>query len=139
MDTFEANLSDLQPSQLYICSDKLAEVARSMRTEQDSSIDPLPVTRLGPRTVLTDGHTRAFAAFVQGRRYVQVYWETDRLDWEAYEACVQWCLQERIHSVADLHARIVTAEQYEELWYKRCRAMHGRLAAQRKRSINGWD
>ena len=56
MSTFEANLSDLQPSQLYICSEKLAEEERSMRTEQGLSVDPLPVKRLGPRTVLTDGH-----------------------------------------------------------------------------------
>jgi len=132
MDTFEANLCDLQPSQLYICSDKLAEVERSIRTEQGSLIDPLPVKRLGPRTVLTDGHTRAFAAFLQGRRYVRVYWENDGLDWEAYETCVQWCLQEGVRSVADLQTRVVTAEQYEELWYKHCRAMHERLAMQRK-------
>ena len=132
MDTFEANPTDLQPSQLYICSDKLAEVERSMRTQQDSSIDPLPVKRLGPRPVLTDGHTRAFVAFLQGRTYVRVYWETDQLDWEAYEACVQWCLEKGIRSVADLQTRVVTAEQYEELWCKRCHVLHARLATQRK-------
>ena len=132
MDTFEANLSDLQPSQLYICLDKLAEVERSMGCTQGWSMDPLPLKRLGPRIALTDGHTRALAAFRRGRSSLLAYWETDQLDWEAYEVCVQWCLQEGIHSVADLQSRVVTADQYEELWYKRCRAMHRRLAAQRR-------
>jgi len=58
---------------------------------------------------------------------VPVYWDTDELDWEAYGVCVQWCLQEGIHSVLDLQTRVVTAEQYEELWIKRCRAMHEEL------------
>ena len=132
MRTFKANLNDLQPSQLHIYSDKLAEVERSMGCTRGCSMDPLPVRRLGPRTVLTDGHTRALAAFRQGRSSVLAYWETDELDWEAYEVCVQWCLQEGIHSVADLQTRVVTAEQYEELWYTRCRAMHERLSTQRE-------
>ena len=73
MKTFEANLSDLQPSQLYICSDKLAAVERSLTENAASEIDPVPVKRLGARIVLTDGHTRAFAAFRQYRRTVDQY------------------------------------------------------------------
>ena len=134
MGTFNANLSDLQPSQLYICSAKLAAVERSIDRQRACSIDPLPVKRLRSKIVLTDGHTRAFAAFQRGRECVPAYWEKDQLNWEAYEVCVEWCLEEGIRSVADLRSRVVTAKQYEELWYKRCRAMHERLA---RNAMNG--
>ena len=133
MRTFQANLDDLQPSQLYICSDKLAAVERAMERTESAAINPLPVKRLGPRTVLTDGHTRAFAAFRQGSRSVPACWDTDDLDWEAYEICVEWCLEEGVRMVADLQTRLVTAEQYEELWLTRCRVMHEQLAEQRRR------
>jgi hypothetical protein len=137
--TFAAKLSDLQPSQLYVSADKLACIERALTGEQPPAIEPLPLKRLGPRTVLTDGHTRALAAFRAGCRSVPVYWETDELDWEAYEICVHWCLQAGIYSVADLQARVVTAEQYEELWYERCRAMHRWLAEQRRSGTRSND
>jgi len=100
MDNFKANLADLQPSQLYISAEKLREVERSLGSDELGTIDPLPLKGLGGRTVLTDGHTRAFAAYRQGWECVLVYWDTDELDWEAYEICVRWCLEEGIHSVA---------------------------------------
>lgn len=136
METFEINLVDLQPSQLYISADKLAKVERSVR---DATVrpEPLPVKQLGARIVLTDGHTRAFAAYRVGARSIPVHRETDELDWEAYEICVQWCLDEGIRSIADLQTKIVTADQYEGLWYARCRALHERLARQRATGRDG--
>jgi hypothetical protein len=134
MKAFEANLDDLQPSQLYISSDKLAAVERTMREHESWHDAPVSVKRLASRTVLTDGHTRALAAFRQGRGTIRAYWETEELDWEAYQVCVQWCVDEGIQSVADLEARIVTAKQYEELWLKRCRFMHDALNLQRNNS-----
>ena len=134
MAAFDASLAELQPSQLYICAEKLAEVERSLRSASGWPVEPVPVKRLGARTVLTDGHTRAFAAFQQGWESVPAYWETDELDWEAYEICVEWCHQEGIYSVGDLRSRTITADRYEVLWYERCRAMRERLAGQRKSS-----
>ena len=128
-EEFEVDLSELQPSQLYICADKLAEV---VQTPGGPALDPVPVRRLGPRTVLTDGHTRAFAAFRAGRSRIAAYWETDELDWEAYEICVRWCDEAGIRSIADLADRVVAAEDYEELWYERCRAMHRELQSKRE-------
>ena len=128
-DIFEIDLRELQPSQLYICSDKFAEVTQS---SGEHILDPVPVRRLCSKTVLTDGHTRAFAAFQAGHSMIAAYWETDELDWEAYEICVRWCVQDGIHSIADLAGRVVTADDYEELWYKRCRAMHQELQSKRE-------
>lgn len=131
MEPFEAALGDLQPSQLYINADKLTEVQCERDEEPGSSVVPLPVKRLGGRIVLTDGHTRALAAHLQGRTVVAVCPDADDLDWEAYEICVGWCLDEGIRAIADLEPRVVAAEQYEELWIERCRSMHRELAAQR--------
>ena len=132
MNNFEVNLSDLQPSQLYICLDKLAVVERETITNCESSFSPLPVKMIASRITLTDGHTRALAARRRGCKSVQVYWDRDELDWESYEICVQWCIDANIHSVLDLESRIVTVAQYAELWIERCSAMHARLASLRK-------
>jgi hypothetical protein len=130
MQTFAVNLADLQPSQLYISAEKLARAERAMR-DAGTGPEPLPVRQFGPRTVLTDGHTRALAAHRAGATSIAVYAETDELDWEAYEICVQWCLEEGIRSIADLEAKIVPPDRYEVLWYARCRALHEQLARQR--------
>ena len=132
MDTFEASLADLQPSQIYICRDKLAKVEQAMTDVGWDRIEPVPVKRLGARLVLTDGHTRAVAALRQGRKTILACWENEDLDWEAYEICVAWCLAEGIQSIADLASRIVSRDEYEKLWYERCRALHRRLAEQRE-------
>ncbi|MGC9336201.1 MAG: hypothetical protein ACP5JJ_18820, partial [Anaerolineae bacterium] len=92
---------------------------------------PLPVKRLGGRVVLTDGHTRAFVAWQSGRTEVEVEWDRDELDWEAYELCVAWCEAEGIHKVADLAHRIVPPEEYAVVWLERCARMQRQLAAER--------
>jgi len=125
-------LADLQPSQLFISTEKLGEVLRAF---DPSRLEPLPVKRLGRDVVMTDGHTRAFAAFLCGLREVPILWDEDALDWEAYEICVTWCREEGIHSVADLVGRVIGPAEYEDRWLRRCREMHEQLAA--KRSAGG--
>ena len=90
------------------------------------TIEPLPVKKLASKIVLTDGHTRAFAAFLRGETSLWVYWDDDPLDWAAYEVCVDWCLAAGIHSVAGLQSRIISTEAYDELWLERCRRRFGR-------------
>jgi hypothetical protein len=119
-------LADLQPSQLYLNEAKVASVKK-----EAGALPPLPVKRLGGRVVLTDGHTRAFVAWQAGRAEVEVEWDRDELDWEAYELCVAWCEAEGIHTVADLAHRIVPPEEYAVVWLERCARMQRRLAAER--------
>lgn len=129
--TFTMKLDKIQPSQLFISSAKLSEVMRSFSSQ---SIEPIPVKKLGNHVVFVDGHTRAFAAFLHGLSEVPVYWEVDELDWDAYEICVEWCLKDGIHTIADLKNRIVSHEEYEVLWLKRCERMQHDLEAKRKRA-----
>lgn len=123
-------LNELQPSQLYISTAKLAEVLRSSDLAQ---IEPVPVRRLGDDLVMTDGHTRAFSAHLSGATEIATTPEEDELDWEAYEICVRWCKEEGIRWVGDLVGRVVGPEEYETVWRGRCAAMHRELAEKRTR------
>jgi len=139
-NTFTVNLLDLQPSQLYISSQKLAKVLEITDFSKPESLGPLPIKRLGGKTILTDGHTRAFAAFRSGLVCIRVFWDTDNLDWEAYQICVDWCMQEGIHTIADFESRVVDSEAYEELWNKRCDIMHRKLEEERRLGHRpSWD
>jgi len=125
-------LDRLQPSQLYISQEKLSAVQGATDFSRPEGIRPIPVKELGGLQVMTDGHTRAFAAYLAGLKDVPTYVDPDDLDWEAYQICVDWCQAEGIHSVADLADRVVYAEDYERLWYDRCRAMQADLAEKRR-------
>lgn len=129
---FPFPLAALQPSQLYINQEKLNILQETIDFSDLSAIPPLPIKTINDEIVMTDGHTRAYAAYLAGQKYVPAFWDQDDLDWEAYQICVDWCRQEGIHSVADLEGRVVSAEDYERLWYQRCREMQEKLADARK-------
>jgi hypothetical protein len=122
-------LDQIQPSQLYINTQKLAQVMAWWEPPRLVTLTPVPIKRLNGRVIYTDGHTRAFAAYQQGFTKVPVVWDEDELDWEAYQICVDWCLEVGIHTVMDLQRRVIPPEAYEHLWIGRCRRMHDRLEA----------
>ena len=47
--------------------------------------------------------------------------------------CVDWCKNEGIFTIADLTSRVITHEDYEILWYNRCKDMQNELITQRKK------
>jgi len=130
-------LDELQPSQLFISSEKLARVIRCLDSEGLESLEPLPIKELDGRIILTDGHTRAFAAFLRGLVEVPVSWDEDELDWEAYRICVAWCQEAGVRTVVDLADRILVPEDYELLWLGRCRQMQLQLASRRQARQEG--
>ncbi|MGQ9538028.1 MAG: hypothetical protein ACUVTE_00355 [Candidatus Bathycorpusculaceae bacterium] len=86
--TFMVKLNKIQPTQLFISSDKLSEVLRTVDPQKPKSIEPIPIKKLGNEIIFVDGHTRAFAAFLLGFTGVPVYWEDEELDWDAYKIFV---------------------------------------------------
>ena len=88
--------------------EKFDKVKEAIAFARPSELKPLPVKQIAGCLVLTDGHTRALAAFFAGFRRLKVKWDTDDEDWRAYEVCVQWCKQENIVLIADLAPRIVS-------------------------------
>ena len=128
---FLLRLDEIQPTQLYISAQKLAEVLRGFDAARPATVEPFPVKRLDDELVLTDGHTRAFAAFLCGLSEIRAYWDEDDLDWEAYRICVQWCRADGIRSVKDLVGRVVGPREYQQKWLDRCAEMHRELSAKR--------
>ena len=120
---FVMRLDEIQPSQLFISSEKLSQVMKDFDPLSPESLEPIPVKKSGNRVIFTDGHTRALTAFLCGLSEVRVFWDEDELDWEAYEICVEWCKEERIHTIAELKDRIIPPEEYEMLWLKKCEEM----------------
>jgi hypothetical protein len=129
---FMMKLDEIQPSQLYISSEKLNEVMKTIEPKKPEEIEPIPIKKLGSRIVFVDGHTRAFAAFLHGFPVIPVYWEDEELDWDAYAICVEWCLKEGICTIADLKSRVVSQKDYEILWYKRCEEMQQDLVKRKQ-------
>jgi hypothetical protein len=125
-------LSGLQPSQLYISRQKLAALQARVDFSKTQDITPVPVKYLDRRWVMTDGHTRAFAAHSAGLREIPTLLEEDDLDWEAYRICVDWCQEVGITEIADLEGRILEAGDYDEKWLTRCEIMQQGLAEGRK-------
>jgi hypothetical protein len=123
----------LQPSQLYICRKKLAHILRQFDPANPAVLPPIPVIRLDNRIVMTDGHTRAYAAMLSGWDEVPVHWDEDELDLEAYQICVEWCLEENITSARCLLGRLIDEEAYQVKWLDRCQKMQEDLEEKRSR------
>jgi len=135
-NTFQMKLDSIQPSQLYISSEKLNSIMKILRKSKQKLVEPIPVKKLGNQVVFVDGHTRAFAAFLLGFSEIPVYWEDEELDWDEYEVCVRWCKEEGIHSIADLKNRVVSPKDYQVLWLDRCGNMQKDLEEKRKAQKN---
>ncbi|MFP4609292.1 MAG: GNAT family N-acetyltransferase [Candidatus Aenigmatarchaeota archaeon] len=114
----EVNISEVQPSQLYLSSRKLEEM------DDESDLEPLPIKRIGDRVFFTDGHHRAHTLFERGIEKVEVYEDHDDLDWLAYLICVDWCEKEGLRDIGDLNDRIIDEESFKEAWIGRCQRMH---------------
>ena len=129
---FMMKLDKIQPSQLYISSEKLNEVMKAFDPAKPRTIEPIPIKKLGGKIIFVDGHTRAFAAFLSGFAEIPVYWEDEELDWDAYAICIEWCKKEGIRTIADLKGKVVHQKDYEILWYRRCEEMQRDLAKRKQ-------
>jgi 8-oxo-dGTP pyrophosphatase MutT (NUDIX family) len=117
---FEVPLTELQPSQLYISQHKMQLARGWFGPEDRASFDPIPVKLYRGRYMMTDGHTRAVVAALAGWETVPVTLDDDPLDLLAYAECVRWCDEAGLKCAADLTGRIISHEDYETLWHKRC-------------------
>ena len=121
------SLYEIQPSQLYINSMKLENVLSWFKSENTNYYDAIPIKKLNNKVIFTDGHTRAYAAHLKGISEIKVYWDEDDLDWNAYQICVDWCINENINSIKNLDKRVILNEEYKVLWLEKCRKMHEEL------------
>ncbi|MHA1135175.1 MAG: hypothetical protein ACTSSE_01670 [Candidatus Thorarchaeota archaeon] len=131
MDHFLLLIDQIQLSQIYISSVKLAEVMKAFESGKEDELEPIPIKEIDGNLVSTDGHTRLLAWFLHGHKDVACVWEDTEMDWDAYRICVQWCEQEGIGTIADLKDRILGPEEYQVLWLDRCRVMQDELKESR--------
>lgn len=122
-DIFRLPITSLQPSQLYISEGKLRNVREWFNPSVTENFDPIPLKELCGKLVMTDGHTRAAAAYLAGWTDIPVYMDTDELDRNFYETAVKWCGEAGIHTPAELAEHIVSHRDYERLWRGRCMEM----------------
>jgi hypothetical protein len=118
-------VEDLRPTQLYLSSAKLAAVVDWFDFDAPA-YDPLPAFEYDGDWYLSDGHTRAFVAWLAGETTLRVERDTEvreAYDFEVYRTCIEWCAEAGVESVADLRGRVVDPATYEEEWVERCRAV----------------
>ena len=125
-------LSGLQPSQLFINREKLEELQSNINFSQPEHIPPIPIKRLEGEWVMTDGHTRAYAASLAGLELIPTVRDEDELDWEAYRICVDWCKKAGITQISGLKGRVIDPDAYDQLWLARCKRMQDRLEVKRQ-------
>ncbi|MFB6119404.1 histone acetyltransferase [Halosegnis sp.] len=116
-------LGAVQPSQLYLDAAKLRRAADWFDFD-DPTYDPIPVLNLGGETVVADGHTRAFLAYLSGAPSLKVIPEPNREEYsmDLYRACVEWCHDEGIRAVPDFAGRVVSHQTFVDEWVARCQA-----------------
>jgi hypothetical protein len=131
-NTFQMKLDSIQPSQLYVSSEKLDRIMKSLERSKPVFVEPIPIKKLANQVIFVDGHTRALAEFLLNFYKIAVYWENEELDWDEYEVCVRWCKEEGIYGISDLEKRVVSPGNYQVLWLDRCERMQKDLEEKRK-------
>lgn len=115
-------LEAVRPTQLYLSSTKLAAVLERFDFDEPG-YGTLPAFEHDGEWYLSDGHHRAFVAWLAGVETVRVERDErlrEEYDLDVYLACISWCEEAGIETVADLRGRIVGPEAYEKRWIERC-------------------
>lgn len=125
------DLRDIQPSQFYISEEKIRAILLWFNKDDLSNFEPIPVKKLNGRIIFTDGHTRAWVAHTAGLETVPFVWDEDDLDWEAYQMCVDACIEQNVRTVADFEGRILSSNEYRQKWAGWCDRLHETLEQRR--------
>lgn len=98
-----------------------------------SNFAPIPIKILNGRIIFTDGHTRAWIAYTAGLERVPFIWDEDGLDWDAYQLCVDACVEQNLHTAADFEGWILSGTEYTKRWNGWCDRMHKTLEQNRRK------
>ncbi|WP_415382533.1 histone acetyltransferase [Halosimplex sp. TS25] len=121
--------SDLRPTQLYVNAAKLGTVLKRL-DGPDHQFGPLPIYEFDGERYLTDGHTRAFAAYLTGTETVSVEYDenlAEEHDLALYRECIRWCEDAGVERVSDFTGRVLAPDEYERKWLDRCSRAAERL------------
>lgn len=113
------NLDRIQPTQAYINSDELARFIKDIQRPYVDYIGEVPIKKIGDHIVYIDKHTQAFAAYFLGLTEIKVKWANDDIDDAEYLKRASMCRKDGIHTIANLRTRIVSANDFKELWIRK--------------------
>ena len=116
-DVFEIKLIYLQPSQLYLCKEKIEQLEQV----DIENYKPIEVRMINNSVVIIDGHTRAYQMYQHGHKEINAIWDHSKEHNEEYFKCVEWCQKEDIYMIENLKDYIISSNEYEQLWIKRCK------------------
>ena len=113
MKQFRVSLKLLYVGQFHLSTEKLRGALDGF---DPADLTPFAVRKLDGRLTLTDGHHTAFVAMLWGIEAVEVSYDTDDCDWERWEASTRESWRRGVHHLSDLVGRLVTKDEYKELW-----------------------
>ena len=124
--TMNYPLLKLGLSQIYLNETKLRTIKKWFNPDDMSVFEPLPVRNFGNgRYTLTDGHSRAYVAYLNGLTHLPIVYDNDdvvagEIGQKLYCADIEWCNRFHIGNISHLESRILTNKEYQRLWIGRC-------------------
>ena len=141
-ETFYINIDELGLSQIFLNQDKVENILAWFEPLKINEYEPLPVHNFleSGKFVLTDGHTRAYVLYRSGVKKIPVMIDNDeivtcKLGKKLYKEYIEWCNRFCINTVKDLERRIISNNDYELLWIKRCDRLYNLIIALEERLI----
>ena len=130
METLYISIECLKLSQIYLSQKKINNVL-SWFEPLLSNFVPISARDFlnNGNLHITDGHTRVFIAWQQGIKQIPFVYDEDELvtcelGQILYKEDIVWCDRFDLHHISDLSNRILSEQDYEDLWCGRCDKMY---------------
>ena len=139
------SITELGLSQIYLNNQKLLNIEKWFNPSDLSNFQPLPVHDFGnERLTLTDGHSRAFVAYKHGVDKIPIVYDTDNIVTSEtgqmlYKNDIIWCERFNIKNICDLESRIISNEDYQDLWIDRCNKAYNLLTQTTENQRSGFN
>ncbi len=131
MGLINKSILEIQPSQFYLSKDKIDKINQWFDVTNLSNFEPVTVIKIDDNYIFTDGHTRAFVAYMAGLKEIPIVYDEDSLDLEAYHLYTLACKERNITNISMLKNRILTKDEYYQKWLCWCNVVHEVLQLQR--------
>lgn len=124
--TKQIAIDKLGLSQIYLSAEKLAAVEEWFHPQRMDNFVPLRVHDFGAGCyTITDGHTRAYAAYKNGVSALPAVYDNDDMVTNPigqmqYQADLEWCKRFGLSHIGHLKNRILDKAAYQRLWRERC-------------------
>ena len=126
-------IMELGLSQIYLNEKKIEAIEKWFNPDDMDIFEPLLVHDYGNgKYTLTDGHSRAYVAYINGLTYIPIVYDNDEIvageiGQKLYRADIEWCNRFSIYNISHLKHRIVSNEDYQRLWIARCERSYNLL------------